>query len=478
LIINSRVFFAIFLTVLLIPLLNSAAGNVRPLLSAFSEPILKDPNLKVEKVIEGLEFPTSMAILDHEDMLVLEKNQGTVKRIINGTLLQEPLLDVAVATQGERGMLGIATSDNKKENVTFVFLYFTKAKNEEGKDVCPNERGVFPYCNPAEDPVGNQIYRYEFDQTRLVNPKLLLDLPASPNRHNGGPLLSGPDGNLYILIGDIHRSTKAQNFLNGSEPDGTSGILRITPDGAAVPNGSIIGDQYPLNLYYAYGIRNSFGMDFDPLTGNLWDTENGLLYGDEINLVEPGFNSGWSRIQGIWDSNQFGNESRELYWQLNQNRSKDIVVVEPRGLVDFDGKGNYSNPELTWRFSVAPTAIKFLESDKLGKQYQNDMFVGDFRNGNIYHFKLNKDRTQLSLNGSLADKIVDNEEELTKSDIIFGQGFGAITDLEVGPDGYLYVLSLYQGGWDCRLTNKNCIPYDLTVGGAIFKITPAKDAIG
>jgi len=267
-------------------------------------------------------------------------------------------------------MLGIALAENKKENGTFVFLYFARAENEEGKDICPNDVPVFPYCKPGDDTLGNQIYRCEFDQTRLVNPKLLLDLPATPNRHNGGPLLSGPDGNIYILIGDINHNTRAQNFLNGSEFDGTSGILRITVEGARVEG--ILGNIRPTNLYYAYGIRNSFGMDFDPLTGNLWDTENGLLYGDEINLVEPGFNSGWSRIQGIWDSKQFGNESRELYWKLNQSRSKDIIVEDPSGFVSFDGKGNYSSPELTWSFSVAPTAVKFLNSDKLGKEYEND----------------------------------------------------------------------------------------------------------
>ena len=55
-----------------------------------------------------------------------------------------------------------------------------------------------------------------------------------------------------------------------------------------------------ISKYYAYGIRNSFGLDFDPITGKLWDTENGPTFGDEINLVEPGFNSGWNKIQGIW----------------------------------------------------------------------------------------------------------------------------------------------------------------------------------
>ena len=277
------------------------------------------------------------------------------------------------------------------------------------------------------------------------------------------------------MIGDLNRSTRAQNYLNGTEPDGTSGILRITQDGKPVPNGSIIGEQYPLNLYYAYGIRNSFGMDFDPVTGNLWDTENGLLYGDEINLVKPGFNSGWSRVQGIWDSKQVSNQSRESYWEAIPPRSKDIMAEDPSRLVTFNGKGNYSQPEFTWGFSVAPTALKFLNSDKLGKEYENDMFVGDFKYGNLYHFDLNRNRTQLNLNGSLAHKVAINEEVLNST--LFGQGFGAITDLDVGPDGNLYVLSLYKGGWDCRLTPENCVPYNSAVGVTIFRISQARDPV-
>jgi aldose sugar dehydrogenase len=71
------------------------------------------------------------------------------------------------------------------------------------------------------------------------------------------------------------------------------------------------------------------------------------------------------------------------------------------------------------------------------------MFVGDFNNGNIYHFDLNKERTKLILNGTLEDTIVDTSDEL--QNIIFAQGFGGITDMEVGPDGYLYILSFYEG---------------------------------
>jgi aldose sugar dehydrogenase len=96
-----------------------------------------------------------------------------------------------------------------------------------------------------------------------------------------------------------------------------------------------LGDSSPVNAYYAYGIRNSFGMDFDPLTGKLWDTENGPEYGDEINIVDPGFNSGWSNIQGMW--------------LTSGPKPGPVAPTNPGSklLVDFDGKGKYRAPEFT-----------------------------------------------------------------------------------------------------------------------------------
>jgi aldose sugar dehydrogenase len=239
------------------------------------------------------------------------------------------------------------------------------------------------------------------------------------------------------VIGDVdgHR-TKAQNQQSGGEPDGTSGILRITQDGRPVGIG-ILGNTHPLNLYYAYGIRNSFGFDFDPITGNIWDTENGPGYGDEINLVEPGFNSGWSEVTGM---------------------SSNTDDFDPEDdLVSFDGKGKYSDPKFEWRDTLGPTAVKFLNSDKLGAEYVNDMFVGDIVNGRIYHFELNQDRTELVLDGLLADKVAATESVTELEQIIFAEEFGGITDLEVGPDGYLYVVSLGHG--------------------AIYRILPATDVV-
>jgi glucose/arabinose dehydrogenase len=185
----------------------------------------------------------------------------------------------------------------------------------------------------------------------------------------------------------------------------------------------ILGDEHPLDMYYAYGIRNGFGLDFDPVTGNLWDTENGG--NDEINLVEPGFNSGWEKVSGKASLQEDFDES---------------------DLVDFDGKGKYSDPEFTWEpksaFRIAPTSIAFLDSNKFGEQYENDIFVGDVR-GNIYHFNLDQDRTTLLLDGPLADEVANDVSEV--EDLIFAKFPGIITDLEVGPDGYLYAL-LYDRG--------------------------------
>ena len=166
-------------------------------------------------------------------------------------------------------------------------------------------------------------------------------------------------------------------------------------------------------------------MDFDPVTGNLWDTENGPDYGDEINLVQPGFNSGWIKVMGIWIVNG------PLPGPVAENPTKNLI--------NFDGRGIYRSPEFAWKQPVGPTALKFLNSDKLGKQYENTMFVGNVNTGELYNFKLNQARSGLLLSGPLQGKVANTPEDLKP--VIFGHGFGTITDLEVGPDGFLYVLT-------------------------------------
>ena len=130
---------------------------------------------------------------------------------------------------------------------------------------------------------------------------------------------------------------------------------------------------------------------------------------------------------------------------INQTEKQDIAPLHPNDLADFGGKGKYHQPQFTWFKKVVPTGIAFLNSNKIGRLYENDMFIADDLNGNIYHFKLNSQRTGLLLPvGPLEDLIANSNDSLDQ--IIFGKGFGGITDLKVSPyDGYLYVLTFDRG---------------------------------
>jgi glucose/arabinose dehydrogenase len=382
-----------------------------------NEPTVLDPNLKIDEVVNGLEAPTTMAFLGPDDFLILEKDKGTVLRVVNGNILDKPLLDVNVANSVERGMCGIAVS--KIGSTVNVFVYFTEIDGRDGDDKL------------GKPPEGNRLYRYELIDNQLVNPVLLLDLPAEPGpRHNGGAIEIGPDNNIYIPVGDVdgsfkpfYTATKTQNSEAGIDADGRSGILRMTLEGEPVGEG-ILGDSMPLRLYYAYGIRNSFGLAFDPITGMLWDSENGPQEGDEINLVNPGFNSGWHKAYGLSSS----------------PRNFDIDEM-----VTFDNKGKYDEPKMTWGGSTGLTSIIFLNTDKFGAAYKNDIFVGSVHSSQIYHFDLNSERNDLVLTETTTNRFIKNSPTLIDESLVFAYDFGGISDLTVGPDGYLYVVSIGQG---------------------------------
>jgi glucose/arabinose dehydrogenase len=420
-------------------LLNTSANNT----GVMNLPTIFDPTLKVETIATGFDFPTSIDFLGDNDLLLLEKNTGKVLRIVDGNV-SKIVIQLNVSLKDERGLLGLAITENdrSKKGDRFVFLYYT---------YCPKVKGQ----ERNSQNCGNYVHRYSLnsENSELTDPKLILTLPALPGpSHNGGVLLLDDDENLYVTTGDLQSTafnknqtgfdTKAQNILNGTSPDGRAGILRLTVDGDPVGNG-VLGTEYPLDLYYAYGVKNSFGIGIDPVTGSLWDTENGPKYGDEVNLVEEGFNSGWEKVQGIW--------------RLNQTKGKDVVFDEANDssmLVNFNGKGKYSSPEFVWDKPVGPTALIFLASDKLGKDYENDILVGSVKNGVIYHFDLDKNRKTLVLNGDVEDSVLEKKDDSTQ--IIFGENFGIVTDMEVGPDGFLYILS----------GNRS------TDDGAIYRIVP------
>lgn len=412
-------------------------------------PTLDDSDLEVELVTEGLESPTSMAFIgNHGDMLILEKS-GEVILFTSENMSKITLLNLTVNDQNERGLLGVAVLNNMSDlyttaiaassnnqtittrdnnstsnatttspssTPTFVFFYLTEASKEDRSQV-----------------LGNRIYRFEWNDTdkSLSNGTLILDLPVLPGQnHNGGKLIADSENrHIYAVIGDLNRKGMLQNFKNGSLPDDTSAILRINPDGSPAQGNPFLnvsgtdGSYSNLSKYYAYGIRNSFGLAIDPVTGILWDTENGPDGFDEINIVRPGFNSGWALVMGPIESSNITSEN---------------------DLVNFLGSSSYADPVFSWGRAVGVTDIEFYDSDKLGDDYTNNIFVGDANNGHLYFFEINEDRSGLQFEQPrLADDLVASNDR-QRAAVIFGTGFpSSITDVETGPDGYLYVLTFH-----------------------------------
>ncbi len=392
-----------------------------------SVPMLHDNTLAVELVAEGLDSPTSMQFLDDGTLLVLEKNKGQVRLVLDGKVLEEPAIHVNAATGPEQGLLGIAIWNGSNEPTASVFLYLTE-ENVDNKS-------------------RNVVYKYLYDEKEktLENKTVILDLPGEPGPyHNGGKISIDPHGGyIYAAIGDVSSGGgMLDNQIPGRPPDDKSVILRVDRD-TGIPaldnpfyNNNYTGDgMEKLQRYYAYGIRNSFGMDFEPVTGKLWITENGEHAYDEINIVEPGFNSGWHKIMGP-------------IGRTNMTVENDLVML--------DG-AKYQDPVFSWYTPVGVTDIEFFNSTKLGDKYDGNLFVGDINNGNLYFFEVNEDRTGLTFHDPrlldlVADPVKEEDGEVSElSSLIFGEGFGRITDIETGPDGLLYILS-YEDGKIYRIT--------------------------
>jgi len=376
---------------------------------------VNDPGLQVEVVASGLSLPTTMAFIGDGEILVLQKENGQVRRIVGDVLQTGPVLDVAVDSLGERGLLGIAIDPDFPAN-RHVFLYYTESST--GSDTAGS---------PA--PLGNRVYRYTWNGSALVDPVLILDLPGTGTHHNAGVMTFGLDGVLYVVIGDEGRGGKLQNNPFGPNPDDTGVIFRVDASGAGLADNPFFNagnPSDPMNRYMAYGIRNSFGLTIDPVTGALWDTENGPDVYDEVNRVDRGFNSGWTQIMGP--------DERDPQGQAD-------LWVAPGSA--------YSDPEFSWSVPVAPTGLAFAASPILGCGLLHHLLVGDNNCGQIYRFVPNAARDGLSFTSpGLQDRVADNGAAICSAEmaeIIFGAGFNVITDLENGPDGKLYVVSLGSG---------------------------------
>jgi glucose/arabinose dehydrogenase len=454
------------------------------------------PKLAVRTVATGLITPTSLAFLGPNNMFVLEKNTGRVLRVVGG-VVGPTVLDLAVNFASERGLLGVALHPDFPDT-PFVYLYWTESTTGADTDVL------------SETPLlGNRVDRFVWDGSTLTFDRNLIHIRAiqedgapvpagqgdegqiARGNHDAGVIAFGPDGKLYILIGDVGRRGQLQNLpsgptltglgptvpddqFGGPQPDDahfTGVIVRLDDDGTVpsdnpfFPAGAAMGGEVGANIQkiFAYGIRNSFGMAFDPVAGNLWAEENGEDAFDELNMIEPGMNGGWVQIMGPVEriAQYKGIETTSLHhedfpnlqqFRWGPERIADTPEEALSRLFVLPGS-HYSDPEFSWKHVLAPAGIGFVAGRSLGAQFLGDLFVGvsvpEPLGGPLFRFNLTGNRNKIAVDDPrLEDRVADNLtfHDLTESEgLLIGSDFGIVTDIETGPNGNLFVVSLDNG---------------------------------
>jgi glucose/arabinose dehydrogenase len=495
-----------------------------------ANPTLIDPALQVAPVVSGLNQPTCMAFLGPNDFFINEKASGQVKRVVNGGVAAI-VLNLPVNSNSERGLLGIALHPRFPGNPS-VYLYWTESSTGADSGVVSevgNPNSLFQPGTPQ--PLGNRVDRFTWNpanQTltyaqnliRLHAFQLDNNSPGAPQQanHNSGHIRFGPDGKIYIQIGDNGRRGWLQNLPNGPfipfAPDDQFGgpapdnnhvtgcIFRLNDDGTTpVDNpffsaGAQFGGEVGANIQkiYSYGHRNGFGLAFDPLTGNLWENENGDDAFDEINKVVAGGNYGWIQAGGpLSRVLQFKTIELNLFNPANATIGINQQIRYPMTRVAYSATlalsrmfmlpgATYQDPEFAWRYAVPPSGLGFVNGNGLGPAYAGTLWSGEARTttitgvptsisstgtlvgGYLIRFKLTGDREHLDLSDDprLADRVADNGiaypppvglanttnfkfDARESETLLMGQGFGVLTDIMTGPDGALYLVSNTDG---------------------------------
>ncbi len=333
----------------------------------------------IETVVPNANQLVAMAFTPDGRLLYTEKT-GALRVVVNDVLQPGPAyVFPSLDTQGERGLLGIAVDPAFTLN-NRVWVYLTR---DRGSAIPRYENRVVTFVLPADNGVTETKSAKSFP------------IDFYNTIHNGGNLHFGSDGKLYVSVGNNNEGNQDDDPAQDlSSPLGK--IHRFTPN---VP--LRIPDDNPLgyNSIYAYGLRNSFDFEFDPISGALFATENGEACDDEINRVLPGYNYGW----------------RPFY--------------PPPPCDDYDGADpayNTIQPLYFWTTSLAPTGLAFYTSDLI-PEWKNDLFMCSYKDATtaIHHFKLNAARTAVVSHTILSDTL--NHQPLT-----------CRTDLLTGPEGALY----------------------------------------
>jgi glucose/arabinose dehydrogenase len=336
-------------------------------------------------MVSGLWHPWSLAFLPNGDMLVTERN-GKLRLVHDGVLDPEPIAGVPpVHSVRLSGLMEILLHPQFAQN-HLAYLTYTK-------DVAKNQ-------------VATTLARGRFEGHQLTDVKdILICDPWAGDGGSGSRLAWGRDGMLYMTTG-------ASNGNAAQEPGSLRGkILRLRDDGAAAPGNPFEGRSGYRPEIFSMGHRNSLGLALNPVTGDIWNNENGPYGGDEINIIKAGANYGWPNVS-------FGRE-----------------YTGPK-IPNF-GEG-MTQPIVFWAPSIAPSGMAFYTGDRF-PEWKNNVFVGAMLGGAAQGYP------------HLERITFDQNWDETARQALLTDLRQRIRDVRQGPDGLVYVLTDEENGALIRL---------------------------
>ena len=330
---------------------------------------------EVEEVVHDEAAPVFFDFAPDGRIFFNEYFTGKVRVLdADGTLVDEPVASFDdVEVYFERGFLGLELDPDFADN-HLLYVYYSSTDGTHKLVRIREEDGV----------AAEIVYLRD-------------DLPLmGQGNHNGGPIVFGPDRSLYLSIGELSVDTNAQDLEIEAGK-----ILRMDRDGLPLSDNPFGGDS----TVWAYGIRNTFGLAFNPLTGELYGSENGPTYGDEINRMIAGGNYGWPDWTGA------------------------------------PGVEGFEDAIFAWgEAGICPTGIVVYCGSAYPEEFLNDVFVGTCDPGRIRHFEMNDEGTDVFDEDPIW--YVQPSEGLS-----YDQAYMGVLDLDIGPDGLLWfstAMGLYK----------------------------------
>jgi glucose/arabinose dehydrogenase len=351
------------------------------------------PGFTETAVATGLSNPTAMEFAPNGDLWVLEQGGG-LKRFRPGSTTADVVANIAnlgLDSQGERGLLGIAFDPNYSSD-KWIYLYYTSTSGGSHNRI---SRFTVDDSNPAHyalvDTTPNPAV---YDEVQILN----LDPLSSATNHNGGAIHFGPDGKLYVAVGENANGANSQSLSNR-----LGKILRINPDGS-IPSDNptsfpgISGTTAGANrAIWAVGLRNPYTFTFQPGTGQMFINDVGQNTWEEIDVGGAGRNYGWPTTEGDFSPSQFPNFTRPMYTYSH-------------------GTGTFQGDAITGGAFYNPATNQF------PADYAGDYFFGDYVNNWIH--------------------VVNSDGSGVRQ---FATGAPGVVDLRVTGDGSLYYLARNAG---------------------------------